>query len=77
MSGFRVTPPPYMKLWRRLTPKFILYIRNLKYTHLTIFSTTLIYIHLVFYTCPHKFKWILGTEKPVLTRVFKIYDAQK
>ena len=49
-----------------------LYIRNLKYAHLThIFQ--LHNIHLVFFTCPHKYKWILCTEKPVLNASFQVF----
>ena len=41
-----------------------MYISNLKYAHLTsVFR--LHNIHLVFSTCPHKYKWLLCTEKPV------------
>ena len=44
-------------------------LRNLKNTHLTpIFR--LHNIHLVFSTCPHKYKWILCTENPVLKASF-------
>ena len=45
-----------------------LYIRNFKYVYLTpIFL--LHNIHLVFSTCPHKYKWILCTAKLVLNAI--------
>ena len=48
----------------------ILYIRNLKYAHLTpIFRRH--NIHLVSSTCQHKYRWILCTEKPVLNATFQ------
>ena len=51
-----------------LSTKLSLYIRNLKYAHLTpIFRQH--NIHLVSYTCQHK--WILCTEKPVLNASFQ------
>ena len=50
--------------------KNILYIRNLKYAHLTpIFRQH--NIHLVSSTCQHKYKWILWTENPVLNASFQ------
>ena len=53
-----------------------LYIRNLKYAYLTpIFR--LQNIHLMFSTCPHKYKWILCTEKPVLNASFQDFNVQK
>ena len=55
-----------------------LYIRNLKYSHLTpVFRQH--NIHLVFSTYQHKYKWI-GTycvlQNKFQTRIFKIYDVQ-
>ena len=48
----------------------ILYIRNLKYAHLTpIFRQH--NIHYLSFTCQHKYKLILCTEKPVLNASFK------
>jgi hypothetical protein len=50
--------------------KCYLYIRNLKYAHLTsVFWQH--NIHLVSSTCQHKYKWILCTEKPVLNVSFQ------
>ena len=47
-----------------------LYIRNLKYcTFNTIFRQH--YIHLEFFTCQHKYKWILSTEKLGLNASFQ------
>ena len=54
----------------KTTEQYLLYIRNLKFAHLThIFR--LHYIHLEFVTCPHKFKWMLCTDKPVFNACFK------
>ena len=42
-----------------------MYIKNIKCSHLTpVFQ--LRNINLEFSTCPHKFKWLLCTEKPDL-----------
>ena len=50
--------------------KYFLYIRNLKYAHLTsVFRQH--NIHLVSSTSQHKYKWILCTEKPVLNESFQ------
>ena len=47
-----------------------MYIRNLKYAHLTpVFR--LHNINLVFSTWPHKYKWILFNEKLVLNASFQ------
>ena len=56
--------------------KNILYIRNFKYAHLTpIFQIHK--INLVFSTCPHKYKWILSTDKPVLNESFQDFWCTK
>ena len=47
-----------------------MYIRNLKYAHLTSVSRQH-NIHLVSSTCQHKYKWILCTEKPILNASFQ------
>ena len=61
-SCFRFTLLVFLPL------KFLIYIRN--YAHSTpIFR--LRNIHLVFSTCPHKYKWILCTENPVLNASFQ------
>ena len=53
-----------------MSTKLPLYIRNLKYTHLTsVFRQH--NIHLVSTTCQHKYKWILCIEKPVLNASFQ------
>ena len=50
--------------------KLYLYIRNLKYAHLTpVFRQD--NIHLVLSTFCHKYKWILCTEKPVSNASFQ------
>ena len=51
-------------------PYLFLYIRNLKYAHLTsVFRQH--NINLVSSTCHHKYKCILRTEKPVLNTSFQ------
>ena len=50
--------------------KCTLYIRNLKYAHLTLVFRQQ-YVHLVFTTCQHKYKWILCTKKTVSNASFQ------
>ena len=51
------------------------YIRNLKYAHLTTIFR-LHNSHLVFSTCPHKYKWLFCIENPVLNARLKIRYIQ-
>ena len=47
---------------RKIGMKIFLCIRNLNYAYLTL-SSRLHNFHLEFFTCPHKFKWILMYRK--------------
>ena len=63
----------YVNYQNQINSKEGLYIRNLKYAHLTsVFWQN--NIHLISYTCQHKYTWVLCTGKPVLNASFKISD---
>ena len=69
-SVFKLNLSNKCHLFQNLVKTIYLYIKNLKYTHLTpIFRQH--NIHLVSSTCQHKYKWIVCTEKPVLNASFQ------
>ena len=57
--------------------KDVLYITNLKYSHLTSIFLLHLYVHLEISPCPQKFKWLLCIETPVLKAGIKISDKYK